>query len=121
MQIQLGGETRELDFTMYAVEEFSKKVDFTNTRSEMYACIYAGLKAFEYAENPRKEFPYSYRQVIKWCDEIGDEELVKAHNEFTATSTFKTWYEKFQTLLRTKVDEDKKKATVSPKPTTTEK
>jgi hypothetical protein len=111
MQIQLGGQLRSLEFNNLALEVFTKHTDYETSRADLYACIYAGLRGFAYAENPRALFPFTFRDVINWCDEAEEDDLVKAYNEFTETNAFKKWYAKFQDLLRSKLseaDEEKK-------------
>lgn len=109
MQVTLNGQLRTLKFNQLALEVFTKHTDYETTQGDLYACIYAGLKGQSYVS--REEVDYTFEQVCDWCDEAEQAELVKAYNEFTETNQFKTWYAKFQDLLRTKLQEteDKKK------------
>lgn len=111
MQVTLNGELRTLKFNMQALEIFTKHTDYLTTQGDLYACIYAGLRAQSYVK--RGEVDYTFEQVCDWCDEADQVSLVNAYNEFTEISAFKAWYERFKELIRVKFSEseaDQKKS-----------
>lgn len=103
MEIQLAGQKRTLKFNQLALEVFTKSTDYSTAQADLYACVYAGLKAAAYVK--REEFNLSFEQVCDMCDESDQDELVKAYNEFTETAAFKTWYAKFEELVRVRLSE----------------
>ena len=84
--IELGGKMRGLKFNRMAMIILAQKSDLNNyAASANYACVYAGLRANNYAKSLEDDF--TFEQVCDWVDGMSQADIKKvdeALNEATA-------------------------------------
>ena len=113
MVVFIGGKERRCHCNSnLALEEYTKRIDFKTTYSEIYAIVYGSLYAGDYLEREGKgECSFTFSDVMQWVDEADNETITKICNAFAETQKYKEWLSAFTDKVRALAGADKKKAT----------
>lgn len=103
----IGGRERPFKFSQYALEIFSRYIDFDALNSSaIYACVYAGLMGACFS-NDREEPDFTFADVVEWIDKMYEDgeketisEILKAWEQ---TFAYREWTKELNETLRNQI------------------
>jgi hypothetical protein len=110
IEIEMGGELRQLKFNMVGVNAALQTIDYSNyLASANYAYIWGGLIGHHYSIHRNTDkFHLEFAVVCDWVDELNDEQMAAINECLLNASAYKKVLQATEKAVAELSDEEKK-------------